>query len=69
MNRSDVQRNTVVNNVDMSSLRTLCQNGPYKFKGTMTKWPVQKETLFWILISPGYMINLKMIWHIITWIR
>ena len=26
---TDVQRKNVVNNVDMSSLKTPCQNGPY----------------------------------------
>jgi len=30
----DVQRKNVVNNVDMSSLRTLWQNGPYKNQHT-----------------------------------
>jgi len=34
INWSDVQRKNVVNNVDMLSLRTPSQNGPYKIKHT-----------------------------------
>jgi len=34
INWIDVQRKNVVNNVDLYA----------KFKGTMTKWPIQKQT-------------------------
>jgi len=43
INRRDVQRKNVVNNVDKSSLWTPCQNCPYKNTQKITKHGVYKE--------------------------
>jgi len=43
INGRDVQRKTVVNNVDMSSLWAPCQNSPYKSTQNILKHGVYKD--------------------------